>query len=68
MKMSAVLLIGRHDYRNFCKMDVGNGVLEFIRKIDDVDIVPLNSNDYKTGGLLVVLFFFNKRMSNCFFM
>lgn len=60
MKMAADLLIGRHDFRNFCKMDVANGVLEFTRKIDAVDIVPLNPNDNETGGLLLIFFLFQK--------
>lgn len=31
-------LIGEYDYRNFCKMDVGNGVVNYIRKIVSVEI------------------------------
>lgn len=38
-------LIGSHDFRHLCKMDVGNGVLEFIRRIMNVDIVPVDVND-----------------------
>lgn len=48
MKIGAKLLIGTHDYRNFCKMDVGNGVVEFVRIIETVEILPLNSIEERT--------------------
>lgn len=38
MKIASKSLIGEHDFRNFCKMDVGNGVVEFKRRIMDVQI------------------------------
>ncbi len=38
MKLASQSLIGEHDFRNFCKMDVGNGVVEFKRRIMDVQI------------------------------
>lgn len=31
-------LIGSHDFRNLCKMDVGNGVVNYIRRLDSVEI------------------------------
>lgn len=31
-------LIGNHDFRNFCKMDVNNGVVEYHRTIHFVDV------------------------------
>jgi len=36
MQEGATLLIGEHDFRNFCKMDVGNGVVEYKRRIDQL--------------------------------
>lgn len=36
-------LIGTHDFRNFCKMDVANGVVKFIRSILSIDIKPLST-------------------------
>lgn len=30
--------IGEHDFRNFCKMDVGNGVVTFFRRIDNISL------------------------------
>lgn len=41
MKEASRKLIGTHDFRNFCKMDVGNGVVEFIRNILEIDIKPV---------------------------
>ncbi|KAK8741635.1 hypothetical protein OTU49_002314 [Cherax quadricarinatus] len=38
MNESAQYLVGYHDYRNFCKMDVGNGVVNFCRRILSVSI------------------------------
>lgn len=38
MKEGCKQLIGIHDFRNFCKMDVGNGVISFIRDIRVADI------------------------------
>ena len=32
-------LIGEHDYRNLCKMDVANGVTNFTRKILSAEII-----------------------------
>lgn len=34
-------LIGVHDFRNFCKMDVGNGVVEFVRNIFEITVSPI---------------------------
>jgi tRNA pseudouridine38/39 synthase len=31
-------LVGSHDFRNLCKMDVGNGVVNYIRRLDHVEI------------------------------
>ncbi|XP_050294650.1 tRNA pseudouridine(38/39) synthase [Anthonomus grandis grandis] len=38
-------LIGSHDFRNFAKMDVGNGVVQFVRNLLDFRIEPLKSDD-----------------------
>lgn len=32
---------GTHDFRNICKMDVGNGVLQFQRTILSASVKPL---------------------------
>lgn len=40
MQKSAQYLMGSHDFRNLCKMDVGNGVVTFDREIRAANIVP----------------------------
>nr|SVE73625.1 EOG090X083V [Daphnia atkinsoni] len=46
MRIAAQYLIGEHDFRNFCKMDVGNGVVKFHRRIIDIQIEAVdNSSD-----------------------
>merc|ERR1712156_581848 len=37
-------LLGTHDYRNFCKMDVANGVVSYIRQITSVEARKLQNN------------------------
>lgn len=39
MQKAAQYLLGSHDFRNFCKMDVGNGVVAFDRQIREADII-----------------------------
>lgn len=41
MNEGAQYLVGYHDYRNFCKMDVGNGVVNFCRRILSINISSL---------------------------
>ncbi|XP_042235764.1 tRNA pseudouridine(38/39) synthase-like isoform X2 [Homarus americanus] len=41
MNEAAQYLVGYHDYRNFCKMDIGNGVVNFCRRILSVNISPV---------------------------
>ena len=38
MQEAGERLIGEHDFRNFCKMDVANGVVTFIRRINNITI------------------------------
>lgn len=38
MRQAAQYLVGCHDFRNFCKMDVKNGVEDYVRTIHQVDI------------------------------
>ncbi|XP_071945628.1 tRNA pseudouridine(38/39) synthase-like [Antedon mediterranea] len=45
MREGAKKLIGEHDFRNFCKMDVGNGVVTFMRNIRSVTIEQLDNRD-----------------------
>ncbi|CAG2213316.1 DEG1 [Mytilus edulis] len=45
MSEAADKLVGEHDFRNFCKMDVGNGVVNFMRRIVKADITVLDERD-----------------------
>ncbi|XP_022110224.1 tRNA pseudouridine(38/39) synthase-like [Acanthaster planci] len=45
MQEAAQKLVGDHDFRNFCKMDVGNGVVNFCRTIISIDIAPLDDSE-----------------------
>ena len=38
MESAGKRLLGVHDFRNLCKMDVNNGVVTFVRRIDEVRI------------------------------
>lgn len=42
-------LIGIHDFRNFCKMDVGNGVVTFERELRDVRVVKASRQSDENG-------------------
>ncbi|ESO04967.1 hypothetical protein HELRODRAFT_99303 [Helobdella robusta] len=44
MRIASSYLIGQHDFRNLCKMDVANGVVNFVRNISDVRLAPFSSN------------------------
>ncbi|XP_066150197.1 tRNA pseudouridine(38/39) synthase isoform X2 [Euwallacea fornicatus] len=44
MREASKYLIGSHDFRNFAKMDVGNGVVQFVRNILEFQIQPWNLN------------------------
>lgn len=48
MQTAAHYLLGSHDFRNLCKMDVGNGVVTFDREIRQADIVPADG-EYSTS-------------------
>lgn len=43
-------LVGEHDYRNLCKMDVGNGVVNFRRRILAVRVERAKQEDGGGGG------------------
>lgn len=38
MQEACKFLVGCHDFRNLCKMDVGNGVVNYTRRLDHVEI------------------------------
>ena len=42
MRQAAADLIGTHDFRSFCKLDITNDEPTFIRRIDNVTVEQLN--------------------------
>ncbi len=49
-------MVGSHDFRNFCKMDVSNGVVTFFRQIKNVQchlLDKLNISKFSTVELIV---------------
>jgi len=38
MQSAGQKMIGEHDFRNFCKMDVNNGVVKFTRRVDSISV------------------------------
>jgi len=46
MKAGAQQLIGNHDFRNLCKMDVKNGVVNYSRKILSVNLTTDEKGPY----------------------
>ena len=44
-------LVGEKDFRNLCKMDVGNGVVTFFRRIDNVFVNCLDKDPNKLETL-----------------
>lgn len=49
MRQAAHYLVGSHDFRNFCKMDVGNGVVAFDRQIRQADIIAADGESSVPG-------------------
>jgi tRNA pseudouridine38/39 synthase len=46
MKQAAEKFKGEHDFRNFCYMDVANGVVQFFRRINNISFNQLDdAND-----------------------
>jgi len=50
MEQAGQLLIGEHDFRNFCKMDVNNGIVKFVRSIDSVKVECFEREDNNMEG------------------
>lgn len=50
MKLAAGYLVGTHDFRNLCKMDVANGVTTFLREVMHVDIHQFSNDSLDNGG------------------
>ena len=54
MNEAANKLVGTHDFRNLCKMDVGNGVTNFVRRIDSADVSGKDGDGYSMCVFTVV--------------
>lgn len=57
MNEAAQCLVGEHDFRNLCKMDVGNGVINYMRTIMSAS-VQITNNVW-----VIVFYIINKLMS-----
>ncbi|KAL4711197.1 hypothetical protein ACJJTC_019038 [Scirpophaga incertulas] len=55
MRAACAHLVGSHDFRNLCKMDVGNGVTEFCREIFKAEILPVNEESETPTTMYYVL-------------
>jgi tRNA pseudouridine38/39 synthase len=56
MRQASIDLIGTHDFRSFCKLDITNEEPTFIRRIDNITIEQLNleySDGYQMCELMV---------------
>lgn len=53
MKKACEALIGTHDFRNLCKMDVNNGVTNFTRKVISADIHKSCTENTEKGCTLL---------------
>mgnify|MGYP002715732508 CR=1 FL=1 len=68
MREAAKSLLGSHDFRNLCKMDVANGITNFNRNIIYADIKPCSfllekqsgnfKNTYSNIKVSFIIFFF----------
>lgn len=55
MQEACKFLIGSHDFRNLCKMDVGNGVVNYTRRLDHVEIKVATKNHEKLEAFDMLL-------------
>lgn len=50
MDKAAKYVMGNHDFRNLCKMDVANGVVNFTRSIDDAKVATIDEGFSDNSG------------------
>ena len=55
IRQASVHLCGTHDYRNFCKLDITTSEPTFVRRIDHIQIEPLNEQDSSQSGFVFLL-------------
>jgi len=57
MQKACQYLEGTHDFRNLCKMDVLNGIVNFVRTIDSAKIEQLDfQQDAQNPGELCFIY------------
>lgn len=49
IRQASLHLLGTHDYRNFCKLDITNSEPTFVRRIDQIQIEPIDERDSDSG-------------------
>jgi tRNA pseudouridine38/39 synthase len=49
MRQASVDLVGTHDFRSFCKLDITKTEPTFIRRIDNITIEQLNIDSNNSG-------------------
>jgi len=49
MEEAGKLMLGSHDFRNFCKMDVNNGVTNYGRRIEEIYVICDRQEGSKEG-------------------
>lgn len=63
MQEAANLLTGCHDFRNFCKMDVSNAVVEFVRAINSMKIsICKKDTQFQNEGISPQNLFFKNQV------
>lgn len=55
MDKAAQYVLGSHDFRNLCKMDVGNGVVNYVREVRSIDIHHCNETNSGSEFDMMVL-------------
>ena len=48
-------LLGEHDFRNFCKMDVANGVTNYTRRLSLVKATPYEESSVSSAYQMCLL-------------
>ncbi|RVE49578.1 hypothetical protein evm_005806 [Chilo suppressalis] len=55
MRIACGHLVGSHDFRHLCKMDVGNGVTEFTREIFRAEVLSVDGENEEPTAMFYLL-------------
>lgn len=44
MRDAGQRLVGEHDFRNFCSMQINQGITQYVRRIYDVRLEPFDES------------------------